>query len=263
MEGEDELVLVGSYKDMSLGFRFDLSKAIQSDLVFALGFLNSKIEPFAYKFAPLDVSKIEKFIVLKDSGLGAISNFLASNSPSAIKSVLESSANGNKDLLPIAESCFLSLLFKKAKVPFLPYEHFSSSLKSQSVKNDDFIGFVGKSGSWVAIKKLGLENAKEYEISAILCGINHTIISKTFDLLKTPKSTSVATESSKGKRKTYAFLAETLNSISSSNLTGSDLSCALYQALELLGFTAYATPGLLTKAYPDIKPPKVKGRKPK
>lgn len=262
MEGEDELVLVGSYKELSLGYRFDLSKANQSDLIFALGFVNSKVEPFAYKFAPLDVSKIEKFISLKDSGFGAMCNFLSSNSPSSIKSNLESAANGNKDLLPIAESCFLSLLFKKAKVPFLPFD-VSSSLKVQSAENEDFIGFIGKSGSWVAIKKLGLEGAKEYEVSGILCGINHTIITKSFDLLRTPKSSSVAKEATKGKRKSYPALVEALNFISSSQLKGSELSCALSEALELLGFTAYATPGLLTKAYPDIKPPKVKGRKPK
>ena len=67
----------------------------------------------------------------------------------------------------------------------------------------------------------------------------------------------------KGKRKSYINLAAALNEVSG-KLTGTKQDAyTIMKVFEKLSFTPYATPSMLTAAYPDIKPPKVKGRKPK
>ncbi|MBI5223037.1 hypothetical protein HY990_01305 [Candidatus Micrarchaeota archaeon] len=265
MEIHDEIILTGEYKSLKLGFRFDLSGTKPSDVSYALGQTYSKIELPAYQFAAVDLKKISSFVSSNVSGTGisAVCSFFEKNSPGQIKTLLVSSVPSDKPkLISMAESFMIRELLQKCNVPYLGFSA-SSSLKPQPVPNDDVIGFIGKFGPWVSIKKLGLEGAQEYEISGVLSGISHSVVNKAFDFSDVKSAETLATAATKGKRKSYGALCEALKILSPNLKNDSASAFAVFKTLVLLNLLPYPSPALLTDAYPDIKPPKVKGRKPK
>ena len=55
-------------------------------------------------------------------------------------------------------------------------------IKPNEEKAEDQIAFIGAYNNWFAAKKLSMDSKiQDYEVSAILCGINHTIVNKSFD----------------------------------------------------------------------------------
>jgi hypothetical protein len=127
----------------------------------------------------------------------------------------------------------------------------------------DHISFIGKYKQWIAIKKLGLESVQDYEVSAVLASANHTMINKSFDFADLKKNDAVVDSICKGKRKSYGNVAQALKDLTPKLSGTSDDAYVVCKVLETLGFKPYASPDMLTAAHPDIKPPKVKGRKPK
>ncbi|MEW6036307.1 MAG: DUF2666 family protein [Candidatus Micrarchaeota archaeon] len=253
MDGQDEIIFTGAYKDFRLGIRFDLSGKTPADAAGALGYVSEMIEPYAFKFSGIDMAAIEKLAEPKGNGPGAVAAFFDGIAPGELRAKLLATLP-KPGLIPAAESYLLNRLLAKAGVQFKTPP--SESLKPVEEETGDFIGFIGKYGQWVAIKKLGLEKVQDYEVSGILSGINHTIVNKAFDFAGAKTGADGGAEG--GKRKSFGNLAEAMRGMDAG--TGAFSLC---RRLEKIGYKPYASPEMLTEAYPDIKPPKVRGRKPK
>jgi hypothetical protein len=188
-------------------------------------------------------------------GISGIISFLDTNSPGTIKQAIGKNLL-KPELVTAAESYLFNRLLSKAGVDFKPKGE--AALAATEEKTEDFIGFIGKFGNWISIKKLGLEKVQDYEVSGILSGINHTAVNKAFDFAGMKDDSGSVM---KGKRKSYGNLTDSLKDLEG-KLSGDD-AMTVCRVFEGIGFRPYASPEMLTAAYPDIKPPKVKGRKPK
>ncbi len=253
MFGGDEIIFSGSYKDLELGVRFDLNGKRQGDVAHILSYLSSEIEPYAFRFSGIDTKGIDGFAKIDGKGVAAVCSFLEDRSSEWnrwIKGRLE-----NPKLMPAAESYLFNTLLRKAGVSFKIGSETSAKPEKEEIS--DVIAFVGKYKDWVAIKKLGLGKVKDYEVSGILGGINFTAVNKAFDFAGIEKDDALVQRLTKGKRKSYGNAALCLKELGSAD------AYVVCKALETLGFRPYASSHMLTDAYPDIKPPKQRGRKPK
>lgn len=261
MIGDDEIIFSGSYKDFKFGVHFNLDGRQESEVAKVLGYISSSIEPYAFRFSGIDTKMIEDFAKPAGKGIPAIYGFLESNPQAKIRNSLAKALPDPK-LLPAAESCFFNRMLSKAGAEF-KISASEPPLKASGEKLEDQIAFIGKYKSWIAIKKLSLDDVKDYEVSGILSGINHSIVNKAFDFAGMNKDDAAVSSITKGKRKSYGNLVLCLRELES-KLTGSaDDAYVVCKVMETLGYRPYASPGMLTNAHPDIKPPKVRGRKPK
>ncbi|MEW6748718.1 MAG: DUF2666 family protein [Candidatus Micrarchaeota archaeon] len=254
---KDEIIFTGQYKDFKLGIRFDLSGKSEKDVAAALAYVSEKVEPHAFRFSGIDTDAVDGFAKISGKGLAAVYDFLEANKPGDIKDALGKALKDPK-LMPAAESYLMNRLLAKAGIAF---KAGSNDAKPVDEGVDDFIGFIGKYGKWIAIKKLGLENVKDYEVSGILSGVNHTAVNKGFDFAGVEKDDATVASVTKGMRKSFNNAAAMLKALEP-KLDGGK-AYLVCKSLETLGYPPYATPGMLTDAYPDIKPPKTRGRKPK
>lgn len=258
MFGDEEIVFSGKYKDFDFSARFDLSKAEEKDVAAALMHVSEKIEEHAYRFSGLDLKKVDE-VAKKCASIEEIISYLDAN---PIRKMLEPSVN-DKKLMPAAESCFFNLLFKKSDIKLRP--DIELKLKPEKVKEEGRIAFIGKYKNWTSIKKLSLKEVDEdWEVSGILSGINHSIVNKglEFSCKNYADVEAKAKAAAKGKRKSISAAAEALD-----NIKGElDSECGpvlLTKTLEALKYYTYITPFVLVDAYPDLKLPKSRGRKPK
>ncbi len=260
MEGGDEIIFTGAYKDFKLGMRFDLSGREPKDAAAALAYISASIEPQAFAFSGIDTKKIDEFAKPAGKGIGAVAAFFEKNPTGAIRERL-SAAMEKPELMAVGETYLINQLLVKAGVQFKVQP--SPAITPKEEKIEDFVGFIGNYRGWIAIKKLGLGNVQDYEVSGILSGINHTIVNKAFDFSGVKKDDAAVDSVAKGKRKSYGNLAAALKELEP-KLTGSpDDAYLVCKVCENLSYKPYASPEMLTAAHPDIKPPKVRGRKPK
>ncbi|MFH1520417.1 MAG: DUF2666 family protein [Candidatus Micrarchaeota archaeon] len=258
MFGGDEVIFTGEYKRFKLGICFDLRGKEPKEVAQVLAYVSSKIEQPAFEFSGIDTKKIDEIAKLKGTGLKAIVNFIETSNK--LRDELGKYVNDPK-LVCVAECYLFNRLLTQAGVQFkiMP----TNTPKPSDEKIEDFIGFMGKYKEWVAVKKLGLTKVQDYEVSGILSGVNHTIVNKAFDFAGVNKNDVLVDSIVKGKRKSYNNLAAALKELETKLTNGPDDVYLVCKVFENLGFKPYASPGMLTDAHPDIKPPKVKGRKPK
>jgi len=264
MEGEDEIILSGTYKDFRKELRYGLASADDAEVAKVLGAVCDAAEPHAFAFSGVDVAGIRAYAKPSGTGLQAVADFLKDNPQAGIKERLKSLCP-MPELLPAAESCFFNMLMTEAKVSFRMGDSIAKpSIVPSKEEAGDVIVFVGKYKSWISIKKLGLEGAKDYEVSAVLASVVHTATNKAFDLSGTQKDDALVAKAASGKRRAYGNLADALGVILP-ELKNERLSDAyvICKTFETIGFKPYASPEMLSSAHPDIKPPKVRGRKPK
>jgi hypothetical protein len=298
MVGADEIILTGQYKDFRSDIKYDLSGANESEVSSILGSLSDTIEVFAFKFSEINLGAIERYAKIDGTGLQAVINFLESHPQGELKAELRK-AIPVPELMPAAESYFFNVLMKSAKISFrvgnsmyinsksygqLEVEDHSMYVNSTNLRTavtkghlisvpslkpskeavDNQIFFVGKFGSWIVIKKLTLDAVKDWEVSGILCSINNTIVNKAFDFSKVERNDTLISKLCSGKRKSYgnllAVLKQIQNELSGDRLKDAYLVCSVFCTL---GYCPYANPEMLTAAHPEIRAPKIKGRKPK
>jgi hypothetical protein len=264
VEGEDEIIISGAYKDFKKELRYGLASADDAEVAKVLGAVCDAIEPYAFAFSGINVPGIKAYAKPSGTGLKAVADFLKNNPQAGIKEKLKSFCPV-PELMPAAESCFFNLLMSEAKVSFRMGDSIAKpSIAPSKEEAGDVIFFVGKYKSWISIKKLGLEGAKEYEVSAVLAGITHTATNKAFDLSGVQKDDALVSKATSGKRRAYGNLSDALNIIlpelKNDRLADAYVICKTFEAI---GFKPYASPEMLSSAHPDIKPPKVRGRKPK
>lgn len=261
MDGKDEIIFSGSYKDFRLSVRYGLDGRNEQEVAAILNEISSKIEPFAYKFSGIDTKAVADFADPRGSGLDAVCAFLEKTPAGAIKSAL-SKAVPKPELMDAAESYFLNRLLLKAGVSFKATQT-APPPKGEDEELGDTIAFIGKYRNWIAIKKLGLEGAQEYEVSGILSGVNFSIVNKAFDFSGKKAGPEEAESISKGKRRSIGNIALCLKELAGRSTAGKPDPYLVLKVLDNLGYKPYASPDMLTEAYPDIKAPKVRGRKPK
>lgn len=250
-EGEDEIVILCDYKQFKFGEYYKLKDASANDLVGIFVTISNSIEPHIYTFSGIDTKKIDSLINV-GKGLSAVCSFLKTFKRDSLLVAVEGTTAKIEDkskMLPIAESYLLNQLLTKSGVQFKPSA--SSSIKSAVEKATNQIAFICKYQNWLAIKKLGINSkTQDWEVAGILSSINHTIMNKAFDLEKHAEITVSG-------RKSISNLVTALEKADENS------PYSICKTCEAFNYKPYATPEILMDAYPDIKPPKVKGRKPK
>jgi len=259
MDGRDEIIFTGEYKDFKLGVRYDLSGKSEGEVAAILSHLSETIEPHAFRFSGVDLEKIDAIVKISGGGIDAVCGFLEGTPPGVMKEALGKALPDPK-LKPAAESYLLNRLLSKAGVLF---KAKPEPVKGEEEKIEDFIGFIGKFGKWIAIKKLGVEKVADYEVSGILSGINHTIVNKSLDFAGLKRDDAAVQSAVGGKRRSFGNIAVALRAIAPKLDGTANDAYLVCKTLEALGYKPYASPEMLKDAHPDIKPPKVKGRKPK
>jgi len=265
MEGDDELIISGDFKSFKFSERYDLKNASKQEVTGLLVKVSNMIEPYIYEFSGIDTKKIDAMVTV-GKGISSVCSFLKtfkrdSLLPACINSTrlkpsvtsggkaLVTDNAGKTTMLPIAESYLINRLLTKAGVPFKPV--LNCQLKSQNYLAKEHLMFVANYAGWLAIKKLSInEKTEAWEVSGILSSINFTLINKVFDF------TGASGNCSSG-RKFFSNLAAELEKIDANNPY---LVC---KTCEGFGYKPYASPEMLMDEYPDIKPPKLKGRKAK
>ena len=243
MIGEDEIIFSGKYKGFDLNVRYGLKGAGEKDAAGVLVEVIKKIEPFAYQFSEIDCKKVEETASKAGKGLASIAEFIREN---PVRKMLEATVKDEK-LITASESYFFNRALANAGIA--PRPDVPCAVKPTAEKVEGQIVFVGKYGKWVAIKKLTLENVKDWEVSGLLSGVVQTAVNKAFEFAG--QSGEVALGK---RRKSFGAAAELLG-----ELAGKD-AYTVVKSLENLGYAPYAHPGMLTAAHPDIKPPKPRGR---
>lgn len=259
----DEIILSGKYKDLVLDDHYILDGASEEDILFILSSLSEKVDSTSYKFSGIDNFKIDEFVnkVANGSDLSSFVKILESLKPTEFRNTLLEASNNDKKFLPIAESYFIHTLLNKLKIQFkLSSSQFNSSINPKKESQEGRMAFVANYKGWMVIKKLKLENAKDYEVSALLSSVNFTLVNKMFNFAGLEDEVLVD-KLTKGKRKSLGALAEALKGIEESD--EKKKAYLLCKVCEKLGYRPYSSPHMLGNAYPDIKPPKVRGRKPK
>ncbi|MBI2079706.1 DUF2666 family protein [Candidatus Micrarchaeota archaeon] len=264
MEGDDEILFSGEFKDFSLNVRYSLKSASELEVSGILASTSELIDEAAFKFSEIKTKQIEDLIKLNGSGLNSVISFLSSIKPNDLRQKLIEASS--KELLPATESYFFQKLFQKANLPtkLIP-KMFAPSIKPEKEEAGQVMVFVGKYKNWIAIKKLSIDKTtKDWEVSGLLSGINNTIINKAFDFagVDRTKLDSIIAKICTGKRKSYNNAADALKSLQLTSNQKDD-AYLICKTLETLGYKPYSSPEMLTGAHPEIKPPKVKGRKPK
>ena len=257
----NEIIFSGKHKDFSLEEQYILDGASEEDILYVLSYLSEKIDSQSYLFAGIDNKKIESHVnsIAKGSGLSSLIQILESIKSTELKNTLLDASNNDKKFLPIAESYFIHLLLKKLEIPFkFSPSQFKSSVKPKKETQEGRIVFVANFKGWMSIKKLKLENVKDYDVSAILASVNFTIINKMFELAGVEDEAQV-NNLTKGRRKSPTNLAEALKGIDEKD--ENKKAYLVCKVCEKLNYRPYASPHMLGKAYPDIKPPKSKRKK--
>jgi hypothetical protein len=264
MEGEDEIILTGAYKDFRKELRYGLGSADEKEVSHVLGAICDTVEPHAYFFSGIDVAGIKAYAKPEGTGLAAVVGFLKSHPQAGIKESLRKYCPV-PELLPAAESCLFNYLMAEAKVSFRMGDSIAKpATQPSSEPAGDTIAFVGKYKGWISIKKLGIEKVEDWEVSALLCAINNTSVAKAFDFSGVERNDALVSKATGGMRKSYGNLLSALEFIAP-DLKGERLAdgYVICKVFEAVGYKPYASPEMLTGAHPEVKPPKVRGRKPK
>ncbi|MBI5051252.1 DUF2666 family protein [Candidatus Micrarchaeota archaeon] len=267
MEAKDEIDCLGYFNGFTLNVYFDLNNASEENLAYILSYLSNQIDEQAFIFSEIKTKDIDSFVTLKGTGLNSVIGFLSSLKPNQIKEQLVNFSS--KELLPAAESYFFFKLFQKAKVPSKLTEDLFNPIELTAREMDkselNVMRFIAKYKSWIAIKKLSIDKTtKCWEVSGLLSGVNNTIVNKAFDFagVDRAKIDLLVAKACSGKRRSYNNVTEVLKSLQLTNNKKED-AYLVCKCLETLGYKPYSSPEMLTQAHPEIKPPKVKGRKPK
>ena len=247
---EDEILFISGYIELKESFRYGLGTASNEDVSSILISLSNKIESTAYTTSGIKLEPIDKFVNgLNGKGLNDLIKFLEPMKPEDLKKIYLDSA-GKPTLVLVAESYFFNRLLTKFGITFKL--NIPSKLKSEKEPSENRIAFIGKYKDWKAVKKQKLEKAENWEISAILCGINNTCVNKSFDFV------NLTNEFGKARKSLTTLVAALKNlTLPADPKEQTYLVCKTFESS---GYRLFASPEMLVKEYPDVKPPKPRGR---
>jgi hypothetical protein len=259
----EELKMEVSLPELKEGIAFDFSSASEKDAAYAISYCSERIDALTFAYSGIEVQALDKALS-KYSGKGPKEAGATILSAKSLREVFKDAVNDKNTLLPVAECYFFSKF--PGRFGFSPKINpgmFPSTIKPKSFAPGSRISLVSKYKDWVAIKKLFLEpNMHKWEIAGILAGINETLVKKAFDFagLDKIKLDAKAAALTKGKKKSYSAIGEALQGIDGSPAEAAYLYNSILSTLEIL---PYANRAMLSKEYPEIKGPRMRGRKPK
>ncbi len=146
--------------------------------------------------------------------------------------------------------------------------------------SSESVEFSARWRNWVVIKRTTIrQDTKPEEVAFSLASIRQTIDRKAFEILgiNTQELDNYAAKVCTGKRKSFKDMAETVQSLTSSEAKGLiEKSCAekpelgeiaktylFRKVIQGLGFDFDVNQEMLSKVYPNLKMPKPRGRMPK
>lgn len=250
MIGDDEIIFSGKYKGFDFNARYGLKNATEKDVTCVLCDIVKKIEPYAYEFSGIDCKKIESIASKAGKNLESIAKFIKEN---PVRKELAGAVK-NELLISEAESYFFNRVLTNANTPMFP-DVASSSIKPEKEVVEGQMVFIGKYKGWVAIRKLALDKAEDWEVSGILSGAISTALNKAFSF--SGQNENMTTE----KRKSFSAAVDLLGELAGK--MGSDKTRNAYlvvKSLEALGYPPHANLETLAVAYPSLKPKKPRGR---
>lgn len=259
----EELKMEVSLPELKEGFAFDLSSASEKDVAYAAAYCSDKIDALAFAYSGIETQVLGRELS-KWSGNGPKDAGAALLRAKSLRGALKDSIDGKPALLPAAECYFFSKFperfgFSPKPAPGI----IQSALRPKSFSPGTRISLIAKFGEWVAIKKLFIEPGMErWEIAGILAGINETLVKKAFDFSGLGKAEldAKAAVLITGKRKSYQSMGEAIRGIEG---PPSETAYLYNSILSTFGILPYANRSMLSKQYPEIKGPKMRGRKPK
>lgn len=259
----EELKLEVSLPELKEGIAFDLSNASEKDVAYAAALCSEKIDALAFAYSGINTAVLDKELA-KYSGKGPKEAGKALLAAKSLREAFKDSIDDKPALLPAAECYFFSKLPSKFGFsPKLTPGMVTSSIKPKSFTPGARIALISKYREWVAIKKLSIEpGVEKWEYAGILAGINETLVRKAFDFagLDRARLDAKAASLTKGKRKSYQAIGEALQGIDGSPAEIAYLYNSILSTFEIL---PYANRPMLSKEYPEIKGPSMRGRKPK
>ncbi|MEW5996129.1 MAG: DUF2666 family protein [Candidatus Micrarchaeota archaeon] len=259
----EELKLEVSLPELKEGIAFDLSSASEKDVAYAAAYCSERIDALTFAYSGINTSILDGELS-KYAGKGPKEAGTALLAAKSLREAFKDASNDKNTFIPVAESYFFSKF--PARFGFSPKltpGMAQSSIKPKSFAPGTRISLVSKCREWVAIKKLFIEpGVEKWEIAGILAGINETLVKKAFDFagLDKAKLDAKAAELTRGKRKSYAAIGEAIQGIEGSPAEIAYLYNAILSVFEIL---PYANRPMLSKEYPEIKGPSMRGRKPK
>jgi len=137
------------------------------------------------------------------------------------------------------------------------------------------VAFAARYKGWVVIKKMSIdEKTTPQEVSAILASIESTLSRKSYEFsgISTQAIDAIAERLAKGKRKSFASLAEALTELKPTELKNELLAACpsekhlpiaenylLKSMLDKMGFKTNLDAETLQEAYPELKIAKPRG----
>jgi len=254
---EDEIILYENYGKIESMHHYDLTGVNEKQVVLVLANTSEYIERKGYEFAGINVGEFDKFISEKSKTHKTIDEFIELEKKKVnkfVKTIIPTSRH-----MQIAESYVINRLFETYAIPRKIHPKEVNAKLPKEVKcemNEKRIAFIGHYKKWMVVKKLTTEKAENWELSGILSSINFTCVNASFKFLKVEEPTI------KKRKHKWDTILEVLEE---SNKIKDKFAKALFisRNLENARYSPYLQPRILIKAYPDIKPPKPRGRLPK
>jgi len=259
----EELKLEVSLPELKEGIVFDLSSAPEKDVAYAAAFCSEKVDALAFSYSGISLPILDRELA-KYSGNGPKEAGKALIAAKSLREAFRDSVGDKPALMPAAECYFFSKLPGRFGFsPKLAPGMVASQAKPKPFAPAGRVALVSRYREWIAIKKLSIEPGMErWEIAGILAGINETLVKKAFDFagLDKAKLDAKAAGLIKGKRKSYQAIGEALQGVEGSPAEVAYLYNSILSAFEIL---PYANRPMLSRQYPEIKGPAIRGRKPK
>ncbi|MEM0438019.1 MAG: hypothetical protein QXU54_01835 [Candidatus Micrarchaeia archaeon] len=156
------------------------------------------------------------------------------------------------DYTPLCESIMFEELIKRFHGPVVPPR---AAQGGRPIAGKIF--FVSDDKGWIAVKKMSvLPETTAREAAAFLLGIKASVWGKYYALQFGSGHAAQGERIAKGKRKGLPALRQAYAE------SGGDMG-AFLAAAELIGYSPVPSPDVLKKAFPEIKLPGIRGRKPK
>lgn len=261
----EELRFEMDYKGETHGFHYKLDSASEQDVAHAAASVSGIANEKGFLYSGVNLSRVDSFI----GGLGGegISGTLTGLAPGELRNCLKDACGEKEKLVPAAEAYFFHRLLGKHSLPCVAEPGmFGGRLIMEKTHPKGRIALMAKYKSWVAIKKMSVgPGVRDYEVSGILCAINETLVRKAFEFARidTAALDTHAKKLAAGRRKSPSVVGEVLESLPEKGKTRVENAYLVFALLGEFGLKPYASREMLSKQYPDVKPPKPRGRMPK
>lgn len=284
----EEITFTYNIRQKTFGIKTELEQTQTDKAIAALAQVQEETALPSFTYLGVNEAEVDKIVarvsVDARNPWRSLAQALKSMKPSEIKQACEKAVS-SPELVPFAEQLFLRKCFEKAGLyATLAKKAVEEALPVSAPKpekwpfgKEEGITFSAKFGDWVAIKKMTIDKlSKNPEIAYMLSGVNETATRKGFELLGVSGGPleAAAAQATRGKRKSFGALLESLENLADSTLedrlrqgaaqkgskTSLERAFLARSLLKALSYDVVPDSDTLQKVYPELKFPKPKGR---